>query len=202
MGKPSDGGAKAPPKQSKSERTRERILTTARRQFARDGYERTTIRSVAAEAEIDPSMVMRYFGSKDGLFAAVADFDLHLPDLAAVPADERGTHLARHFLKVWRGSETGFNGFAILLRTSATNPAAVERVASIVATQVAPRIAAIADHPQERAAIATAHVFGFAFSRFLLGLPAMLALPDEVVVTHLGQALQSALDSRLRPPGE
>jgi hypothetical protein len=35
-----------------------------RRQFAADGYERTTIRTVATEADIDPATVMRYFGSK------------------------------------------------------------------------------------------------------------------------------------------
>ena len=52
---------------------RERILDAARQQFARDGYERTTIRSVATEAEIDPSMVMRYFGNKEGLYLAVLE---------------------------------------------------------------------------------------------------------------------------------
>jgi hypothetical protein len=53
----------------------------------RQGYERTTIRQVATDANIDPSMVMRYYGSKDGLFAAAVD-DLELPDLSAVPTDE------------------------------------------------------------------------------------------------------------------
>ena len=39
-------------------------------------YERATIRAIATDADIDPSMGMRYFGSKDGLFAAAASFDL------------------------------------------------------------------------------------------------------------------------------
>ena len=45
------------------------------------GYERTTVRDVAARAAIDPAMVMRYFGSKEGLFARATAFDLQLPDL-------------------------------------------------------------------------------------------------------------------------
>ena len=40
--------------------------------------------SVAAAARIDPSMVMRYYGSKQGLFAAAAHVDLLLPDLSGV----------------------------------------------------------------------------------------------------------------------
>ncbi|MEV8534396.1 TetR family transcriptional regulator [Streptomyces sp. NPDC051211] len=54
-----------------SDRTKASILRAARERFAAQGYERTTIRAVAADAAIDPSMVMRYFGSKQRLFDAV-----------------------------------------------------------------------------------------------------------------------------------
>ena len=53
--------------------------------FASDGYERTTVRAVAAAADADPALVIRYFGSKEGLFAAATVFDLRLPSLAALP---------------------------------------------------------------------------------------------------------------------
>src|SRR5262249_39595533 len=108
---------------SRSAPTRRRILEAARRQFAADGYERTTIRTVAAEADIDPSMVMRYFGSKEGLFAAAASFELKLPNLAALPARQRGRALAQHFLNLW-GHDPAGGGLATLLRTAATNDGA------------------------------------------------------------------------------
>ena len=60
------------------------ILAAAKQRFAESGYERATIRAIAADANIDPSMVMRYFGNKDQLFAAAADFDLQIPDLSDV----------------------------------------------------------------------------------------------------------------------
>jgi AcrR family transcriptional regulator len=41
---------------------REAILSAARARFTEQGYDRTTIRQVAADANIDPSMVMRYYG--------------------------------------------------------------------------------------------------------------------------------------------
>ena len=60
----------------KSDRTRTAILAAARRLFAERGYEATTVRDVATSASIDPAMVIRYFGNKDGLFAQAADFEL------------------------------------------------------------------------------------------------------------------------------
>jgi len=64
----------------RSDATRAAILAAARERFAADGYERATIRAIAETAGIDPAMVMRYYGSKEKLFATAADFDLRLPD--------------------------------------------------------------------------------------------------------------------------
>jgi hypothetical protein len=64
----------------------------------------TAARGVAEDAEIDPSMVMRYFGSKEGLFAAALDVDLALPDLSPVPRDQVGVALAGHFVDHWEGA--------------------------------------------------------------------------------------------------
>jgi AcrR family transcriptional regulator len=49
-----------------------RILTAARRLFGELGYDRTTIRAIASAADSDAGLVMRYFGSKEQLFAQVA----------------------------------------------------------------------------------------------------------------------------------
>lgn len=86
------------PKPRRGEATRAAILSSARERFASDGYERATIRAIAADAGIDPALVMRYFGNKEGLFAAAAEIDLRLPDLAALPRKTLGSALAEHFL--------------------------------------------------------------------------------------------------------
>ncbi|MET7642539.1 helix-turn-helix domain-containing protein [Streptomyces sp. NPDC005426] len=41
----------------------------ARKFFAEKGFERTTIRAVAAAASVDPALVMQYFDSKRALFS-------------------------------------------------------------------------------------------------------------------------------------
>ncbi|WP_396290782.1 TetR/AcrR family transcriptional regulator [Curtobacterium sp. KT1] len=55
---------------AKRAQTAERIREAARHQFGANGYEGTTIRSIAAAAGIDPSLVMQHFGSKAALFAS------------------------------------------------------------------------------------------------------------------------------------
>ena len=55
------------------EATRAGILAAAQAQFGEQGFERTTIRSVAAAAAVDPALVMHYFGNKDpGAFLSVS----------------------------------------------------------------------------------------------------------------------------------
>src|ERR1700755_154838 len=93
-----------PTKTAKSHRTKAAILKAAQELFAEQGYERATVRDIAARAAIDPAMVIRYFGSKEGLFAQATAFDLKLPDLAGIPTDEIGATLVAHFIDIWEGS--------------------------------------------------------------------------------------------------
>src|SRR5215475_8567297 len=110
-----------------SEETKAAILAAARERFGTAGFQAATIRGIAADADIDPSMVMRYFGNKDKLFAAAAEFDLRFPDLTGVPTDELGASLVGHFLERWEGDEA----LILLLRSSTTNAEAAQRMREI-----------------------------------------------------------------------
>ncbi|MEW1776036.1 TetR family transcriptional regulator [Streptomyces sp. NPDC086777] len=50
--------------------TRRALLLAARTRFTRLGYDRTTLRDVAADAGVNLALIKRYFGSKEGLFKA------------------------------------------------------------------------------------------------------------------------------------
>ncbi|HEX2418275.1 MAG TPA: helix-turn-helix domain-containing protein, partial [Micromonosporaceae bacterium] len=50
--------------------TRQMILAAARDVFAEWGYDRASIRGIAAQAGVDPALVHHYFGNKDSLFQA------------------------------------------------------------------------------------------------------------------------------------
>ncbi|SMD16420.1 TetR/AcrR family transcriptional regulator [Kibdelosporangium aridum] len=174
----------------RSDVTREAILNAARERFAADGYERATIRAIAADAGIDPAMVMRYYGNKEKLFATAAEFDLRLPDLTVIPRDEIGSTLARHVLTRWERSET----MMALLRAGVTHPSAAERMRSICATQLGAAFAAIGlDDIPVRAGLVATQVLGFALCRYILEFPPVVAMDNEAVVHWLGPTLQRYL---------
>ncbi|MBV9547786.1 MAG: TetR family transcriptional regulator [Chloroflexi bacterium] len=182
--------------------TRAAILAAARERFATDGYERATIRAIAADAVIDPSMVMRYFGSKEQLFAAASDLDLELPDLAGVPLRKLGAVLAAHFLDRWETDE----GLKVLLRTALSNDVAAARMKTIFATQLTQWISKVAANPREaalRAGLVATQVLGMAFCRYLLQLPPVAAMTRAEVVAWLAPTLQRyvAGPAAARQPG-
>src|ERR1700724_4486191 len=67
-------------------RTETRILDAATQVFFSAGYDRATIRAVAAAAEVDAGLVMHYFGSKQQLYRRVID-TAPVPDLSGTPAE-------------------------------------------------------------------------------------------------------------------
>ncbi|GAA1042124.1 TetR family transcriptional regulator [Virgisporangium ochraceum] len=183
----------------RSDATRAAILTAAPARSAGDAYERATIRAIAADAHIDPSMVMRYYGTKEKLFAAAAEFDLRLPDLTAVPRDTVGARLAGHLVDRWEHDET----LMALLRAGVTNPAAAERMRDLFAAQLGPAVAALAPDPAEvplRAGLLATQALGFALTRYILRLPPVVAMDRATVVAWIGPTFQRYLTAT-RPGG-
>jgi AcrR family transcriptional regulator len=176
----------------RSQSTRDNILLAARRLFGEQGYERTTIRAIAEAADIHSSMVMRYYGSKEGLFAAASSFDVQLPDLSKIPRQDVGTTLVRHFLKRW---QTQTEELPALLRVAVTHEQARIRLIEIFRVQIVPAITKVCG--KERAAVCSAlmatQMLGLALTRYVLRLPPVVHLPEHVVVECVGATLQSYL---------
>jgi AcrR family transcriptional regulator len=181
----------APPR--RSDATKSSILAAAREQFAAVGYQAATIRSIATAAEIDPAMVMRYFGNKEKLFAAAAEFDLRLPDLSDVPQKDVGAALVEHFLNRWEDDET----LMALLRTAVTNEAAAARLQEIFATQMAPLIGKLSGEPRAaaaaRAGLIATQILGLALCRYVLRLPPVVGLKRPDIVRRVGATVQAYL---------
>jgi AcrR family transcriptional regulator len=159
--------------------TRAEILAAARQRFGAEGYERTTLRAVAADVGVDPALVIRYFGSKQQLFAAAAEFTLHLPDLTTLAPDDMADALLDRFFAIWEADTT----FVALLRAAMTSSAAADTMRTVFATQVAPTLAAVApDNPGPRAVLIGSLVIGMATTRYVLEAPAATALNHEELI--------------------
>lgn len=84
---------------------REKILEAACMRFSEVGFEATTIRAVAKEADVDPALVMHYFKNKDGLFdAVIADLKM-LPAQLGASTDLRG--FIANYLRLWESEDMG-----------------------------------------------------------------------------------------------
>src|SRR3954470_11803255 len=111
--------------------TREAILLAAARRFATLGYEHSGAREIAADAGVTAALVNRYFGSKEGLFAAVADHAFALGELLEGDRATLATRLARFMVYGWEGDEGPGHAPLLLLLRSATEPRAAELLREI-----------------------------------------------------------------------
>jgi AcrR family transcriptional regulator len=136
-------------------------------------------------------MVMRYFGNKDQLFAAAAEFDLRFPDLSGIERSEVGAAMVAHFLSRWEDDDA----LIVLLRSSTTNAEAAQRMKGIFATQLLPEIAKLTpeDAPRRAGLIAT-QVLGMALCRFVLRIPPIVEMTRTELIDWLGPTLQRYVD--------
>ncbi|GAA2139557.1 TetR/AcrR family transcriptional regulator [Actinomadura napierensis] len=158
-------------------RTEARILGQARRLFAESGYDRTTIRAVASAAQVDPGLVMHYFGSKEKLFARAIE-----PGAPPMPGGTAGD-IAEQLLAHLRESlvEEPVESLA-LLRSMLTHPEAAREFRSASRTYKDRIGEAIPDDEGDlRAAVVTAALIGVVMGRHLIKLDHLAdADPDRI----------------------
>lgn len=177
----------------RSEPTRRAILGAARAMFAAHGYAGTTIRAVAAGAGVDASMVMRYFGSKAGLFTAAVTMDLPGPDLGSVPASGRGELLVRHFIGRWEDPVRDDEMIA-LLRTAATSETVAGQLQAVLSQLIIGPIAALGDErAAEHGTFIAAQLLGLALCRYILRMEPLASLPSDDVVAAVAPSVQRYL---------
>ncbi|MET8872423.1 TetR family transcriptional regulator [Nocardia sp. NPDC004604] len=184
------------PPARRSDATRAAILEAARARFAAEGFRKATIRAIAADAAIDPSMVMRYFGSKDGLFAAAVDVRLELPDLASAEPSSLGELLVRRFLAIWEDQPDN-KVLVILLRSSITDETVSERFRQIFTEQVLPAVLRFGDpaDAQRRGGLIVTQMLGLALCRYVLELPPVVGLTRDQIIADIAPTLQRYLTS-------
>jgi AcrR family transcriptional regulator len=182
--------------------TRQLIAAAARRQFGEQGYDRTSIRSVAAEAGVDPALVMRFYGSKQQLFEAVLDLPFDPAGvLASVTAGDRaqaGERLARFLVTAMQTPESAA-AVTGLVRAATSEPEAArvlrERYTRDVLLPLARRLDV--DRPELRAALTATQTVGLVMSRHILQLEPLAGLADDEVVRLVAPTLQRYLTEPL-----
>lgn len=188
-------------KKTKGEQTKDRILHVARQQFAKLPYEQVTTRSIAAEAGIDAAMIHRYFGSKDGLFAAIVENGIRAENLseqmAQIPLEHLGEAIVRYGIQLW-SSPQAKPLMALLRRSLTENPRAIYRILFPRFEEIiAQKSMFSSEEIQLRAGLCFSQMLGFILARHLIEVESIAALNTERAVQMIAPVLQNYLSGPL-----
>lgn len=182
--------------------TRRQILDAAAARFAADGYERTTVRAVAADAGVDPALVHRFFGTKEQVFVAALRLPLAPGELVAAltagPDEDLGGRVVRTFLDVWDRPEASARLHAVL-RSALTDERAERMLREFLLEALLVPLAehAAPDQVRLRAGLVGSQLVGLATLRFVLAVEPLASAPPATLEAALGPTLQRYLTGRL-----
>jgi AcrR family transcriptional regulator len=180
--------------------TRQAILDAARARFASDGFAATTIRQIAADAGVNPSLVMQFFNSKEELFAAV--MSISPKSLARIntvfdgPDEHLGERVVRAHLAVWEGAPEDSEPMMAMLRGAIVNENAGSQLREFIQARLLDAMGAErGNHPDAalRAGLASSMLVGVVVGRRLVGVPILAGADAETLVAIVAPAIQSVL---------
>ena len=169
--------------------TQSAIWDAALRLFSANGYAATSVRDIGAAAGVDPSLVIRHFGSKEALFLGTMQLDLSANPLASTPLETFG----ETFIDSVLTTDDHVRGvFLALLRASGSDGISTQLREAHELSFVAP-LRARMDGPDAdvRARLAAALVGGLLYALWVAGDEQLLAADHDDVVRRYGVLLQS-----------
>ncbi|MCP2299402.1 transcriptional regulator, TetR family [Nocardia amikacinitolerans] len=184
---------------------REAILAAARARFAEAGFDKTSIRAVAADAGVDPALVHHYFGTKQQLFGAVVELpvdpEVILSVMESAPLDQLGPTILGAVVGVW-DSPAG-PGIVAAVRSILTGSDPVLArtfILEVVLERVRKRIATPEDDGHARVALAASQMMGVLVARKIIGVEPLASMPIDELVAAVGPTLQRYLTGDIGSP--
>jgi AcrR family transcriptional regulator len=182
--------------------TREAIADAARRQFAELGYDRATLRGIAGEAGVDAALVVRFYGSKDGLFREVMALPPMVAEAIERLADGPTETVGRRLAEVIVGMLENPRSRAVVLgriRSASSHPDAAALVRETVTRDLGRLVAAVTDdEPEIRAVLVGSQVVGLALARHVVHVEPLASMPAADVIDYVAPTFQHYLVGPLR----
>ena len=183
--------------------TKQSILEAARTVFAEAGFDKASVRAIAATAQVDPALIHHYFGTKEKLFLVAMNSPINpaelIPKAMAGPREQAGERLVALVLSVW-DSPAGVAAVA-LMRSAMSNEWTARLMREFVVTQVLRRAVAELNIDEKEAPVRTAlvatQIGGLAMIRYVLKVEPIASSPAEPLVAAIGPAVQRYLTGEL-----
>ncbi len=182
--------------------SRRDIVVAARREFASRGYERATIRSIAAHAGVDPATtIYHFFDDKHDLLTAV--LELPASDEVArssIPTDGNApvTALLAGVLELWRQPEIA-ERLTALIRVAVTHPDAATGVSTLLRESVLGQLVdgITGDDAELRAGLVGTQLAGLALLRLVISFPPIADASIEELVEAVSPTIDRYLTGEL-----
>ena len=170
--------------------SRDVVLAAAKQRFATEGYEKTTLRAIAHDAHVDPSMVLYLFGSKADLFREslrlIVDPEVLVAALTGSPDDDPdiGRRMVRTYMRIWEAPDTGPSMVA-MLQSATSNSDAHEAFRGFMQNYVLTAVSGVlggGEQARLRAMLAASQLVGTAVLRYVMKVPPLATLSGEELV--------------------
>lgn len=174
--------------------SRDAVLTAAKQRFALEGYEKTTLRAIAADARVDPSMVLYLFGSKADLFRESLRLILDPAMLVTAlegPAEDVGVRMVRRYLEVWESPDTAAS-MRMMLASATSNSDAHDAFRAFMQDYVLVAVSEVlggGEQARLRAMLAASNLVGTAVLRYVMAVPPLATLTGDEVVRLIAPAV-------------
>jgi AcrR family transcriptional regulator len=188
----------APKRRRNAAATREAILVSARRAFARAGYDGAGVREIAAGAGVTAMLVNRYFGSKEQLFAEVVAETMAKPTILSretLNSPTIGEDIASALIDITKAGATPLDGFLIMLHSASSKRAAEigrDQIENHYQRMLTASLAG--DLAAQRAALMLSLIAGVQVMRQMIGLPALARTEPAVLIKILAPVFQQLID--------
>jgi AcrR family transcriptional regulator len=184
--------------------TREAILAAAGRHFAEHGYDRASLRGIAAEAGVDQKLIAHFFGSKQQLFVAAVGLPFNpgevLPGILAGDPGSVGERLAALLVEVLEQPEL-HQRLTGVVRAAASEPEVARMLREFLTRELftpAAELLGSEDGPF-RANLVGSQIVGLVMARYVVQIEPLATMTPKTVAAAVAPTLQRYLVGPLSP---
>ncbi|UPK74676.1 TetR family transcriptional regulator [Nocardioidaceae bacterium SCSIO 66511] len=180
--------------------TRGEIIAAAREAFASKGFDRTSLRSIARSAGVDPALIHHYFDGKDELFMVAMDLPLSprekLVEALDVPREQVGGTLVATLLGVWDDDAYQPALLGVLRSLTSGSEAGTRMRTAFVEGMIFPALRQEVSGPVSDRALSLigTQLVGLIVARYLVGLEPVASMKRVELAELIGPTVQRYLD--------
>jgi AcrR family transcriptional regulator len=184
--------------------TREAILAAAGRHFAQYGYDRASLRGIAAQAGVDQKLIAHFFGSKQQLFVAAVGLPFNpgevLPTVLAGDRASIGERLATLLVDVLEQPEL-HQRLTGVVRAAASEPEVARMLREFLSRELFAPAAELlgSEDGAFRANLVGSQIVGLVMARYVIAIEPLASMPPQAVAAAVAPTLQRYLLGPVTP---